>query len=158
MADNFVQYCEELGGLTLEQHAWLVGLVALLDPAERDEGREEEAVYAPYLAVIDEATEDGDRIGFGSGAEKQEDGTVTWTFEDDGCGDIDVVLYLVQSLFKHFNLDRTWTLTWAGTCSKARPGQFGGGVAVVTKEQVMAETTWTRAANLVRLLEEEKAE
>ena len=155
MADNYTQYCEELKGLTLEQHAWLDGLVALLDPADRDEGREEELAYAPYLAVIDEATEDGERIGYGSWAEVQEDGSYTWCFEDDGCGDIDVVLYLVQSLFKHFNLDRTWTLTWAATCSKARPGQFGGGVAVVSRDKLATESTWERGVALALQLKGE---
>jgi len=49
---------------------------------------------------------------------------------------------LVQDLFRERHPDASWCIAWAETCSKARPGEFGGGAAFVTAERIEILSTY----------------
>lgn len=59
-----------------------------------------------------------------------------WITDSGGCGDLMAAVLVVQAFFKAFNDARTFTLTWAETCSRPRIGEFGGGAVVVTRDKI----------------------
>lgn len=49
------------------------------------------------------------------------------------CADIEELATVVQDFLIEFNLDTIIEFEWADTCSKPRPGEFGGGACIVSK-------------------------
>ncbi len=62
----------------------------------------------------------------------------------DESGDIEVVVAIVQATMARFDLPGAVHIQWANTCSKLRPGEFGGGAVVITKddEEWMTTSRW----------------
>ena len=64
------------------------------------------------------------------------------TFDPDGTlvlyadeyGSPSVVVVRVQEFLKEFDRKDEFVLEWAETCSQPRPGCFGGGAVIVTKD------------------------
>lgn len=63
--------------------------------------------------------------------------TVLWPLKSSKrTGSPDHAAYLVQRFLKTFRPRACWSLTDAVTCSKPRPGAFGGGALFVTAESI----------------------
>jgi hypothetical protein len=58
-----------------------------------------------------------------------------YVYAEEG-GNVNHVGHLVRKYLEKFHPDRVWTLTWAETCDKMRPGEFSGGFMVVTAKEV----------------------
>lgn len=68
-----------------------------------------------------------------------------WSYEKEGnqlvifCeegGQIDVMTELLQNFLRKFRPNEYIIFTWSYTCSKMRPGQFGGGGVLVTEDEI----------------------
>lgn len=62
------------------------------------------------------------------------------------CGEPEQVVEFLKHLLPHLPEDTVFTLTWAETCSKPRPGEFGGGAVIVRK----SGETWMNTHEWVR--------
>jgi hypothetical protein len=159
MANNYIQFSEEIKELTKEEAEWLELMSNLasdrdVDLKENDdrqhfsdegEALTEEAKLAKVL-FSDEPHID---------VEIEEDpgrGWKAWFYSDEG-NDPMAVATLVQAFFKKFRAGKkeVFSLAWADYCSKLRVGEFGGGVLVVNEEQILITST----PELVRDLEDE---
>jgi len=64
-------------------------------------------------------------------------------FQDDGESfNAEDVAAVVEALFEEFDLEEPFICTYAFTCDKARPGEFGGGGFMVRKDK---PTEWVDA-------------
>lgn len=65
-------------------------------------------------------------------------------FYSDESGDVEVLTSVLQQFLVHFNIDKGIGFEVAYTCSKPRPGEFGGGAVWITHEGVewLSTGTW----------------
>ena len=81
------------------------------------------------------------------------------TIYSDECGDCEAAANLIQAFLKKFRPKQWVILETAFTCSKARPGEFGGAVVLVTakKQHWMNTSQWaTSQAKQLRLSTKER--
>ncbi len=88
-----------------------------------------------------------------TGAVKDDDGTAyppcefaaegkdVWVHSEDS-GDIGALADTVAAFQERFEVEEPWSLSWAGTCSKPRVGDFGGGGIVIYKGKASSMNTW----------------
>jgi hypothetical protein len=77
--------------------------------------------------------------------ESGDDNTVEWTGEEvwihsDENGNVDAAVNFIQTYLQELNIEGGVWIGWAYTCSRPVAGAFGGGCAVVTKDDVMWQT------------------
>lgn len=155
MANNYVQFCEELKLNGDEERAWfehavrdveeeIYGLDSdAVDGGEKEISREDEetaaaeyqARYAKILKEEPWREDDGDMLMCNFNTSLDGDGSRVF-FDCDEYGDVDGVAKLVHAFFKKFRPDGYFEIGWATTCSKSRPGEFGGGTYVVTAQEM----------------------
>jgi hypothetical protein len=117
MANNYQQFSEIVAHLTPAECEWF----------ETELLKEDECEEGPACAwSINNDTESKTHL---------------WVHADE-CGDIERVCNTVQAFIKKFRPDHVFTLQWADYCSKPRVGEFGGGYAIVTIDDVVIESTW----------------
>jgi len=77
--------------------------------------------------------------------EQDGDKPAVWIYSDDG-GNAYHAALVVRKMFQHFELPRSWWMTWATYCSKPRVDEQSGGAVVVTREGIhcMDAQTWAR--------------
>jgi hypothetical protein len=149
MADNYLQFSETLGPLTRKQEAWLQ---QQLEPIIVINGKEFPENDAPdcdkpdyrglrFLRDYEDLNDDADTCGFGLEFESTGKRRQAWIYADE-CGHPGRVAHLVQKFLKQFHPDQCWSLTCAMTCSKLRAGEFGGGAAFVTADDIRWENTY----------------
>lgn len=56
--------------------------------------------------------------------------------DEDGCPNLDALADLLQLFLLEFHPDHALSFSWADTCSKPRPDEFGGGAAVISASEV----------------------
>ena len=89
---------------------------------------------------------------------------VTFPYEDDGKTYLwlraeesymdEELEYIVQGTLKAIDSDLPVTVSCAYTCSKMRPGEFGGGVYAIWKDRVEYADGWTVINKLIKEDEE----
>jgi hypothetical protein len=124
MANNYRQFAETFGPLDPAGLKWLTELL-------KENAGKEDADGVP-MVNFEWRPADGDCI----------------VFSDDGeSGDVDQLGEYVRQYFIKFEPKKYWLLRWADTCSKARPGEFGGGLMLVTAERLdyQGESEWVEA-------------
>ena len=164
MANNYVEFSEELTGLSAEELTWLKGqleIICVIDgqeyPADhlpvgcRNKEPEWRGCrglrdYPEYDPTFIEAPEF--QFEFEKGAEDSEESSL-WIYGEEG-GNIDQICHIVQKFLKQFRPNDYWSLTFAATCSKPRVGEFSGGAVFVTAETIR----WDNAESFI---EREKA-
>lgn len=118
MANNYVLFSEALGPLTEEEIVWWGNAIdSIWDGANKD-GEDKD----PWVIDFDFHIADGSIY-----------------FSSMDSGDVDQVCDLVHRFFKEAKGDRRedrFTLRFAYTCSKSRPGEFGGGIVCVTRHDI----------------------
>ena len=155
MANNYVQFCEELSLKSAEERAWfdhatrevgdeIYGLDSdAEDGAEKERSAEEEETAAAeeqarYAKILKEEPwrEDDDyELCCNFVVRMPLDGSSA-LFDCDESGDPEAVAVLIHAFFKKFRPDGYFEIGWATTCSKSRPGEFGGGTYVVTAQEM----------------------
>lgn len=114
------------------------------------ETKEQQDYLIQELAVAVEF-DDGERV---SACEFEADGKDVWIYSQESC-DLDALADVIAAFQLGFNIDDPWTLTWAGTCSKPRVGNFGGGGIVVYKGKTHWMNTWDWCTAEVRRLQDD---
>ena len=66
-----------------------------------------------------------------------------WFKSEESC-DLDLVAAMAEALVEELDIDMPFVCSWAYTCSKMRPGEFGGGAFVVRRG---CETVWVDAVH-----------
>lgn len=155
MANNYVQFCEELSLKSAEERAWfehatrevgdeIYGLDSdAEDGAEKERSPEEEEAdvaqqqerYAKILKEEPWREDDDYELCCNFSISMPLDGSSA-LFDCDESGDPEAVATLIHAFFKKFRPDGYFKIGWATTCSKSRPGEFGGGTYVVTAQEV----------------------
>jgi hypothetical protein len=156
MADHYLEFSESLTHLSDEQIDWLqnqLETVHVIDGAEctednlPDTGDGSNGSWIgcrAYRDMEDYDADFGEDVGFDYAFAEESDedrGRYLWIYsEENGC--VDRVAHLVQKFLRAFRPDRCWSLTYAGTCSKPRVGEFGGGAVFVTATDIKYCNAW----------------
>ena len=82
--------------------------------------------------IVADDEEDGFYLEWG-----QDDHHVVFYTEDSGR--VDRLARLVQQFLQRFHPQDSWSITWSTSCSKMRPGEFGGGGLLVTATEMFWE-------------------
>lgn len=142
MANNYLQFSEAIGHLSIAERDWLQRqLEAVYVFGDREYAEDEvpddlSTAYATWcgcrvfrdLPGVDSEDDAGFQYEFG---EHENLGQHLWVYADEG-GDLDRVAHLVQKFLRQFRPRESWSLTYATTCSKLRLGEFSGGALFVT--------------------------
>jgi hypothetical protein len=125
MADNYLQFSESLDSLTAAEADWL-----------REQLAEDPLTYCPrfLLDFADREADDSD-LGFHYDFHGEFPDHHLWISAEES-GAVERVAYLVQKFLQRFRAERSWSLTYANTSSKLRPGEFGGGAVFVTADEI----------------------
>lgn len=91
----------------------------------------------------------------------EREGTKVWVYSEE-YADMNRLVDILAEYQKTFGDQKAIVLTWAYTCSKPRPGEFGGGAAVIVGGKIESLETRDWADKLARELvpghgKEEKA-
>jgi hypothetical protein len=138
MANNYLQFSEQLENLTKNEADWIQARYTEL--ADMLAGEDEDG--NPVTRVWTDADEkygwtaysqDGGGLDFECEVSEQRDGTYSAWIHADEYGNPEQVGSFIEEFLATFNKDDEFTMTWAYTCSKPRIGEFGGGAMIVTK-------------------------
>jgi hypothetical protein len=150
VADSYTQFSEMLKVKKEKERAWFRLMLRAGDKTVSDHWLDNEPMT--------EAAKVWEKI---LGKENDESAEFHWEIEDEGvwfyadcCGNCEHAAKLVQRFFQDMRPkgNDIFTLTWAGTCSKPRLGQFGGGACVVTKKKIYWMNTWDWVEQQVKKL------
>ncbi len=156
MADHYLEFSETLTHLTDEQIDWLqnqLETVHVIDGVEYtedklpDTGNGGDGTWIGCRAYRDMEDYDpgfGEDVGFDYSFSEDVDedwGRHLWVYSEEH-GRVDRVAHLVQKFLREFRPDACWSLTYAGTCSKPRVGEFGGGAVFVTATEIKYSNAW----------------
>lgn len=148
MSDNFVQFCEGIDMSSDEEREWAADHLGIFERVEDDEtidDVEDHPEYAEYSRILDlyQIEDTGDKSSF----------EFDWHVENgvfylsiDDCGSVDKVTIFMQQYLLKFQPESCLSITWAETCSRSLPGEFGGGGAFITSEEIkwMGAHDWCR--------------
>lgn len=116
MANNYTQFSFEIENVTPEEHAWLK-----TEHSNKPESDDDYASYAYNFVLAG-------------------DGTDAYFYVQES-GDVEEVANFVMRFLAKFRPTEKVGFEWAEWCSKARPGEFGGGAVLVSATAVAYETT-----------------
>ncbi len=149
MADNYCQFSEVLPDLTKKQADWwerqlreirVIGGKEYDDGFEVLDGEDEYRGYRLWRHVAEaEGIIDADLLGFeySLDAESDEpDGRETLWLHASEHGDPFLAALAVQQFLKKFSPSQCWSLTYSGSCSRLRVGEFCGGGLFVTATKI----------------------
>ncbi len=143
MANNYLQFSEQLISLSKEESEWIALLAFLAsdkdDPDHYDDDRNPTSDMAKLAVELFPEESYIYTEVFGP----QDDGTYSVWFQSEECDDPEAVGTLVQAFLKKFRHGQniSWPLTWAETCSKSRVGEFAGGAMLVTEDNIFIKHT-----------------
>ncbi len=146
MADNFLQFSEELTHLTAEEAAWLEGQLQRIaifgdreypqdDPTIETPAGDPEYTGPRFLRHNPDFDSSCDVPGF-EFSFYDENGTRNLSLYAEAFGDPAYVAWLIHKFLKQFRPGQCWSLTYAVSCSKPRVGEFGGGAVFVTADAI----------------------
>lgn len=148
MSDNFVQLCEGIDMASDEERVWAVdhlGILARVEDDDTIDDYEDHPEYAEYNRIFGlyQIEDTGDKSSFEFDY-NIEDGVFYVTIDD--CGSVDKAAIFMQQYLLKFQPESCLTMTWAETCSRSLPGEFGGGAAFITAEDIewMGAHDWCR--------------
>jgi hypothetical protein len=159
MANNYLLFAEILEDVMLEETTWLrhqLEPIVVIDGAEYPEGDDSlsdlktEPSYEGmrFLRNYDglDNTDDreyryDDAHYQGFEVEFEDDGDVLFFAEEHG--DPARLAHLVQQFLRRFRPNECWPLSYAKTCSKPHPSEFGGGAAFVTADEIRWQSSFT---------------
>jgi len=165
VADNYLEFSEEITGLTEDEKQWwldqLEPVYVLGDkeyteanlPAECDTAKADWCGCRGYRDLPDCESNPYVQVGFvyefieDPAENDAESGRCLHIYCEDW-GSLDGVAHLVRKFLKRFRPKECWSLTWSETCSKPRIGNFGGGWLFVTAEGVEWGDTFSQTESL----------
>lgn len=152
MADNYTQFSEALYGITGGMKDWINHQLEEIEVAEttvKPDGDPDCTIIGPRL-FLEKAVEcelDFDNLestGFEWSWQEVSAHSCYMNIQDDGGNcNFDHLICFIQSLFREFNIDKAWVVSWACTCSKPRHGEFdGGSLAISAKAAEWQGARW----------------
>lgn len=151
MANNFLQFSFAVKA-TGEQARWLAAVDerarAKIDASwtgKTDEASEPAAIDDSIVQAADDLADERDNPpSIDVDYDARGDGSI-W-IRSDGSGDPGYAADLVQQLLCRFGLDEPVSFRWAETCSAMRVDEFGGGAAVITRNDIiwLDTATWVQ--------------
>lgn len=125
-----------------EAVATLIEADRLLSDLASDETIDDDAADPELVAVVREAYETS-QGGTGCVIVPHGPGAVA---HSDESADVSALAELISFAMRRHGIAEPVVIEWAETCSKPRPGEFGGGAAVVTASETRWMTTgeWAR--------------
>jgi len=152
MADSFTQFSEVLRDLTQEQSDWLKAeLRGPPFPNYMTDRNEQEALAKRWfnergITDLDGCASFVELFEFWPGFEfafqkTVNGGTEAWLYADESAN-LDHLANIIQRFLQRFRPDACFGLSWAGTCSRLRVGEFGGGALFITARRVTWMSTW----------------
>jgi len=73
-------------------------------------------------------------------------------------GDLEILANDIQEFLKRFRPDKRIGIEWAETCSRVRPGEFGGGAVLVTAHTQYWMSTQTALEEMEHRAKKEKVD
>jgi hypothetical protein len=143
-----------LSHLTPAEEAWLrdqLQLVAVhgetetvIDDPDDDLAADADWVGPRFLRdAPDHDSEDSVQFDFEFGDDQPDRwGRHLWLYAEED-GEPGNVAWLVQKFLKTFRPDECWSLTFALTCSRPRPREFGGGAVFITADEMKWENVYS---------------
>jgi hypothetical protein len=178
MADNYTQFAATLPYQGEEQHQWLLEVFRRLEawPPVDNEGNVLDEAGWPVdedgLPILDDdwawlirLAEEGAGWDIRNGvhvcqvgAQAAEGDNFLFLWDDD-MPDFQMLAGIVCEYQRRFEIAEPWACEWADTCSKSRPGEFGGGALFCYRGEAswMSTSTWI-AQQYARLQQEETPE
>ena len=144
MADNYLQFSEQILDLTQKEYAWLLRVLeTVTDDMQPDE-------LKSFSAELGLKPSDFEWGWPGFNCEFEDEGKTLWIYAEEytNVGNLGAFLH---SFMKATGRKGYIAVTWAETCSKPRVGEFGGGILLATAKKYVVESSWSR---LEKLLEE----
>ena len=136
MADTYVQFSEELR-VTKRDIKFIKERIEYFEyPPGEDEGAEWDGFFAACEAY---EVQDTDHSALEFEVEYNDKSVI---FYADESGNPYHVAKLVQDLFRKYHHDACFTIEWAVSSNRARPGSFSGGAMFVTAEKIEAFSTY----------------
>ena len=83
------------------------------------------------------------------------DGKLRVETKDDNAN-VEMLSYIMQVVLKEFNINTVCGIEWSQHCSRHIPGGFGGGLAIVTKDNIQNFTTHEMFMKATTVQEEPK--
>lgn len=158
MADNYLEFSEEIGDITEEEKKWIEGIPDRGEYEDNDKYEDDEAWQKAYAKVLAEHGIDSQEI--------IDEGNLdmfpnfNWLIDAGGNWWISTTDYewgyphhvalVVQSFIKKFRPDFVFKLTWCEYCDKPRLGEFGGGWLVADKDGIQYGNAWQAADDAVK--------
>jgi hypothetical protein len=142
MADHYEQFSEMIEELSLEAQHWARYVLSL-------DGDEDRGELYKELGITNDDFDVDCWPSFGH--ELKDDNL--WLFSEDSCN-TNHVAFFVQALIKKFMPEYIFSLSSAGTCSKLRVGEFGGGWMVVTRDEIKGGNVWDAIEDAVAEIKE----
>lgn len=146
MSNDYLQFSEELTGLTEVEADWLVLVSNLasdrdVDLKENDDQKhfsDEGEALTDEAKLAEELFPDEDVISAEASLDEEAKTWSVWFYSEEG-NDPNAVAKLVQAFFKKFRVGKgeVFSLTWADYNDKLKIGAFGGGALVVTEKSIM---------------------
>jgi hypothetical protein len=130
VADNYLQFSEQLPISSKREEAWLR---AVLKDGEDRKGR-------PHPdALWDEDW----GVGFSWKIEGSKEERSLWIYAEES-GNVEKVADMVVAFLRKFRPEGSFALGWSETCSKPRFGEFGGGAMFVTAKgaEFLSSINW----------------
>lgn len=153
MANNYVQMSETYT-LTDPQVAWVGKFLddchRFAAPVEPDDP-EDVRITQRLTEVFEGLYEEIENLVFDASCQlslSQKNKTL-WITGDEYVN-VDMVMAVLQTMLRETGDTRVCTGTWAGTCSKPRVGEFGGGWFAVSATEIRSGGTWGAAQDAAK--------
>lgn len=144
MANYYTLFSEEFVGLSADEAHWFEKFLGTkpmnIDPENPRDGYERE-----WLQMLTEGQVNPEEFMVDAQVQKNEDGTFSlWVYSEESNDPYHAAI-LIQRFLRtwryHDHNDDEFFISWAETCSKPRVGQFGGGLILVTKQDIKTVNT-----------------
>lgn len=147
MADNYLQFSEIVKLKNEEEKKWVewhLGIIPVSDDLVTDDDK------AEYEKQLERYNLEPDDLSLDFQWEI-DSSLQLWIYADE-FGNVDNVALFMQEFLSKFDPDSSFSITYSSTCSKPRVGEFGGGAAFVTAENI----DWVNSHDWIREKHKEK--
>lgn len=135
MANNYDHFAELIPDLTEEELAWVR---KVLEPIEAEELEDYCNLLENEFEVKLDEEPDQDWPQFSWSIVHDNELLLTCDEHFNG----DHIQWFMQAFLAKFRPGATFRMQWAWTCDKPRPGEFGGGWCMMTKDSCEWGSTW----------------
>lgn len=149
MADNYLQYSVEVTGLTDEEIAWFQQALTW-DLSEEQEKAEAQGADPDTVTPPGWWDDYGGSCGTSYELDKKGREILLYAEESGNVGGAAELLFTFVTTYRP---DAIYVIEWAETCSRMRPGQFGGGACVVSREGILMHGAGEWASRMRRKIE-----